>query len=237
PVKKEKKEKKPKREKIKSVKAEDVELVDLTLDDDEISIIPSPSKKLNIKGKGKAIAMESSDSDSSSSSSSSLDDALNPFKAEMLDQVSDFENSAKMNKMIELLNQWREEAPDDQVVIYSQWTKCIDLLEGALEREGHRSLRYDGQMDREERSSILKRFKKPGGPNILIVSLKCGGVGLNLVEANRVIKCGDPSQKSDVMKVLKVRIASTPLGIMPRNRKPMIESTASVSRKMSSLIG
>ncbi|KAG8989210.1 hypothetical protein FRB90_002355, partial [Tulasnella sp. 427] len=184
--KKEKKEKKPKREKIESVKAEDVELVDLTLDD-EISIIPSPYKKLDIKGKGKAVAIESSDSDSSSSSSSSLDDALNPFRAEMLDQVSDFENSAKMNKMIELLNQWREEAPDDKVVIYSQWTKCIDLLEGALEREGHRSLRYDGQMDREERSSILKRFKKPGGPNILIVSLKCGGVGLNLVEANRVI--------------------------------------------------
>ncbi|KAG9040528.1 hypothetical protein FS837_000504 [Tulasnella sp. UAMH 9824] len=47
-------------------------------------------------------------------------------------------------------------------------------------------------MDREERSSVLKRFKKPGGPNILIVSLKCGGVGLNLVEANRVI-CVDPA--------------------------------------------
>ncbi|KAG8909354.1 hypothetical protein FRC01_006993 [Tulasnella sp. 417] len=186
------KAKKPKREKFRPIKDEDI--VDLTLDDDD-NFPPVHSKKPtkpDVKGKGKAIVIDFSDSASSSDSDSSLDEASNPFKADMLDQVSDFENSAKMNSMMDLLNQWREEAPDDKVIIYSQWTKCIDLLEGALERESFRSLRYDGQMDREERSSVLKRFKKPGGPNILIVSLKCGGVGLNLVEANRVI-CFDPA--------------------------------------------
>ncbi|KAG8956394.1 hypothetical protein FRC04_004475 [Tulasnella sp. 424] len=189
-----KKEKKPKREKSRSFKAANEDLVDLTLDDDD-DLPASPSKKRikpDVKGKGKAITIDSSSSDSSSDSDSGFDDALNPFRADMLDQVSDFENSAKMNSMMDLLKQWREETPDDKVVIYSQWTKCIDLLEGALERENFRSLRYDGTMDREERSSVLKRFKKPGGPNILIVSLKCGGVGLNLVEANRVI-CFDPA--------------------------------------------
>lgn len=188
------KEKKPKREKSRSIKAAKEEFVDLTLDDDDDLPAIFSTKRIvpDVKGKGKAFLIDSSDSDSSSSSSSSLDEALNPFKANMLDEVSDFENSAKMNSMMDLLKQWREETPDDKVVIYSQWTKCIDLLEGALERESFRSLRYDGQMDREERSSVIKRFKKHGGPNILIVSLKCGGVGLNLVEANRVI-CFDPA--------------------------------------------
>lgn len=73
-----------------------------------------------------------------------------------------------------------------------------------LRRDGIESLRYDGQMNRNERDETLSRFKRSGGPKILLIryvavttltmafaelisSLKCGGVGLNLTEANRVI--------------------------------------------------
>jgi SNF2 family DNA or RNA helicase len=56
-----------------------------------------------------------------------------------------------------------------------------------LKRSGFESLRYDGQMKREEREATLSRFKKQGGPKIILISLKCGGVGLNLTEANRVV--------------------------------------------------
>lgn len=102
--------------------------MDLTLDDDD-DLPASPSKKRikpDVKGKGKTLMIDSSSSDSSSDSDCDFDEVPNPFKADMLDQVSDFENSAKMNWMMDLLKQWREETPDDKVIIYSQWTKCID---------------------------------------------------------------------------------------------------------------
>ena len=88
----------------------------------------------------------------------------------------------------------------------------LDLCEQVFARNGIRSLRYDGGMGREAREYCLKEFRRPGGPKVVLVrcarcpvsllptpqlrssypclrSIKCGGVGLNLVSANRVIKC------------------------------------------------
>jgi SNF2 family DNA or RNA helicase len=79
------------------------------------------------------------------------------------------------------------------------------VMQMLLRREKIESLRFDGQMSRKERDDTLSRFKKQGGPRILLIryvaahlvgiaalnrihpSLKCGGFGLNLTEANRVI--------------------------------------------------
>ncbi|CAE6334692.1 unnamed protein product [Rhizoctonia solani] len=94
---------------------------------------------------------------------------------------------AKMIYMLNVLKTWHKEAPEDKVIAYSQWTSMIDLMQILLKKSGFESLRYDGQMRREEREETLSRFKKQGGPKILLISLKCGGVGLNLTEANRVI--------------------------------------------------
>ncbi|CAE6440516.1 unnamed protein product [Rhizoctonia solani] len=94
---------------------------------------------------------------------------------------------AKMIQMLKLLKTWHKEAPEDKIIAYSQWTSMIDLMQILLRKAGFESLRYDGQMKREEREETLSRFKKQGGPKILLISLKCGGVGLNLTEANRVI--------------------------------------------------
>ncbi|KAG9086889.1 hypothetical protein FRC06_002838, partial [Ceratobasidium sp. 370] len=91
---------------------------------------------------------------------------------------------AKMVRMAELLEQWHREAPEDKIIAYSQWTSMIDLMQILLKRDGTKTLRFDGQMSRVEREQTLSRFKKQGGPKIF---LKCGGFGLNLTEANRVI--------------------------------------------------
>jgi SNF2 family DNA or RNA helicase len=65
----------------------------------------------------------------------------------------------------------------------------LDLLETLLGRHGIRSLRYDGKMRSEARDTVLIGFRKTGGPRVILISTKCGGVGLNLTSANRVIKC------------------------------------------------
>jgi SNF2 family DNA or RNA helicase len=65
----------------------------------------------------------------------------------------------------------------------------LDLVETVFMRQGLRALRYDGKMGREARERTLREFRRPGGPRVILISIKCGGVGLNLVSANRVIKC------------------------------------------------
>jgi SNF2 family DNA or RNA helicase len=68
----------------------------------------------------------------------------------------------------------------------------LDLLETLLVRYGIQNLRYDGKMRSEAREAVLIAFRKAGGPRVILISTKCGGVGLNLTTANRVIKCVHP---------------------------------------------
>jgi SNF2 family DNA or RNA helicase len=87
--------------------------------------------------------------------------------------------------LIDLLNQW--DCTGDKTICYSQWTSMLDLVEKLFSRYGIRSLRYDGSMDRNSRDATLLTFKKAGGPKVILISTRCGGVGLNLVSANRII--------------------------------------------------
>ncbi|KJA22647.1 hypothetical protein HYPSUDRAFT_87246 [Hypholoma sublateritium FD-334 SS-4] len=97
----------------------------------------------------------------------------------------DMEPSTKMLALIKFLREW--DGTGDKTICYSQWTSMLDLLETLLSRHGIRSLRFDGKMDRPARDATLAQFKQPGGPKIILISTKCGSVGLNLVSANRIV--------------------------------------------------
>ncbi|OJT08730.1 hypothetical protein TRAPUB_340 [Trametes pubescens] len=98
---------------------------------------------------------------------------------------STVESSAKMLQMIGYLKEW--ESSGDKIIVFSQWTSMLNLCDQIFARHGIRSLRYDGKMSRENRELTLKTFRSTYGPKVILVSIKCGGVGLNLVSANRVI--------------------------------------------------
>ncbi|KIY72134.1 hypothetical protein CYLTODRAFT_418117 [Cylindrobasidium torrendii FP15055 ss-10] len=97
----------------------------------------------------------------------------------------DMEPSTKMMQLIEYIKDW--ESTGDKIIVYSQWTSNLDLLETLFARHGVRSLRFDGKMDRHSRDSVLKSFKQPLGPRVILISTKSGGVGLNLTAANRIV--------------------------------------------------
>ncbi|KAF5374992.1 hypothetical protein D9758_000446 [Tetrapyrgos nigripes] len=78
---------------------------------------------------------------------------------------------------------------DDNIVktvVFSQWTSMLDKVEDALETAGIRYDRLDGTMKREERIRAMDALKHDPGCEVLLVSLKAGGVGLNLTAAQRV---------------------------------------------------
>jgi DNA repair protein RAD5 len=75
---------------------------------------------------------------------------------------------------------------DDKVVIFSHFIGFIELLKFDFNREKIEFLVFQGNMNNKRRDEVLKQFSEKTGPRVLIVSIKCGGVGLNLVSANHV---------------------------------------------------
>lgn len=59
-------------------------------------------------------------------------------------------------------------------------------IEDALEAAGIRYDRLDGTMKRDDRTRAMEALKFDPGCEVLLVSLKAGGVGLNLTAAQRV---------------------------------------------------
>ena len=66
-------------------------------------------------------------------------------------------------------------------MVFSQFTSFLDLIQNVLERESLPWYRFDGSMDIKKRNEAVTRFKAPSRePKVLIISLKAGGVGLNV---------------------------------------------------------
>eukprot|EP00181_Compsopogon_caeruleus_P002274 CAMPEP_0184681504 /NCGR_PEP_ID=MMETSP0312-20130426/4497_1 /TAXON_ID=31354 /ORGANISM="Compsopogon coeruleus, Strain SAG 36.94" /LENGTH=1081 /DNA_ID=CAMNT_0027132403 /DNA_START=149 /DNA_END=3394 /DNA_ORIENTATION=- len=110
-----------------------------------------------------------------------------------VDIVKNWVPSVKLHTLVTQLDIIRDSrmsnpAQHGKVVVFSQWTGCLDLVEVALTRSSHTFLRLDGSMSQKDRSRTLTEFRKDelDGPQILLVSLKAGGVGLNLTIANHV---------------------------------------------------
>ncbi|KAL8290052.1 hypothetical protein RQP46_002991 [Phenoliferia psychrophenolica] len=71
-------------------------------------------------------------------------------------------------------------------VVFSQWTKLLDRLGDALDQQNIKYGRLDGGMNRDQRTKAMDTFKTDPSCEILLVSLRAGGVGLNLTVARRV---------------------------------------------------
>lgn len=73
-----------------------------------------------------------------------------------------------------------------KTVVFSQFTSFLDLIGLALSDMGFRYARLDGSMTRDERTSQLDFFRRNQDVNVILVSTRAGGVGLNLTMANKV---------------------------------------------------
>lgn len=75
----------------------------------------------------------------------------------------------------------REQDPTFKAVVFSQFTSFLDLIQVVLDREEFDWYRFDGSMDMKKRSAAVAEFKALSkAPKVLIISLKAGGVGLNV---------------------------------------------------------
>lgn len=93
-----------------------------------------------------------------------------------------YDVSAKMEVLMELLEGLMKE--DRKVLIFSQFTSMLSLIETALQQRDYSYLKLTGQTT--NRSSIIRAFQEGKAP-IFLISLKAGGKGLNLTRADTVI--------------------------------------------------
>ena len=92
-------------------------------------------------------------------------------------------DSAKYEMLLELLQTLMESK--HKTVIFSQYTRMLNIMREDLQRQGVRFEYLDGSS--KNRLSIVKKFNEDSAIPVFLVSLKAGGSGLNLVGADTVI--------------------------------------------------
>ena len=99
-----------------------------------------------------------------------------------LSQAKHIQESAKREMLMELLDELIAEGR--KILIFSQFTSMLSLIEDDLKAKNYKYSKLTGQT--KDREGAINRFKEEDC-NIFLISLKAGGVGLNLVEADTVI--------------------------------------------------
>ena len=101
-----------------------------------------------------------------------------------LDSARKFKGSAKLDALVELLSGLLAEGR--RVLLFSQFTEMLALIAQALDAQGIEYLMLTGQTPGGERAGMVRRFQAGTVP-LFLISLKAGGVGLNLTAADAVI--------------------------------------------------
>jgi SWI/SNF-related matrix-associated actin-dependent regulator of chromatin subfamily A3 len=70
-------------------------------------------------------------------------------------------------------------------VVFSSWTKTFDLLQPVLMNRSIRCVRLDGSLSTTGRDRVLRVFRDNHGIAVLLATITCGGIGLNLTAASR----------------------------------------------------
>ncbi|KAA3482097.1 ISWI chromatin-remodeling complex ATPase CHR11 isoform X2 [Gossypium australe] len=95
-------------------------------------------------------------------------------------------NAGKMVLLDKLLPKLKER--DSRVLIFSQMTRLLDILEDYLMFRGYLYCRIDGNTGGEDRDASIESFNKPGSEKfVFLLSTRAGGLGINLATADVVI--------------------------------------------------
>lgn len=100
--------------------------------------------------------------------------------------MNKWRSSTKIEALLEELNQLKSEDKTIKSLVFSQFVNFLDLIAFRLTRAGFQICRLEGNMSPEARNKTINHFMNNPGVTVFLVSLKAGGVALNLTEASRV---------------------------------------------------
>ncbi|KIJ22386.1 hypothetical protein M422DRAFT_277202 [Sphaerobolus stellatus SS14] len=95
-------------------------------------------------------------------------------------------SSTKIEALVEELTNLRRQDSTTKSIVFSQFVNFLDLIAYRLQRAGFTICRLEGTMSPQARDATIKYFMNNVQVTVFLVSLKAGGVALNLTEASRV---------------------------------------------------
>lgn len=96
-------------------------------------------------------------------------------------------NSGKLKVLMALLERIRNGTDGEKVVVVSNYTQTLDIIESIMRSADMKICRLDGSTQSKQRDSIVTSFNKDSSIFAFLLSAKSGGVGLNLIGASRLI--------------------------------------------------
>ncbi|KAM0687164.1 DNA repair protein rad16, partial [Conglomerata obtusa] len=95
-------------------------------------------------------------------------------------------SSSKIECLVEELTKLKSKTSLTKSIVFSQFVNFLELLRWRLERAGFRCVHIYGSMPITHRKAAIEEFNNNKDITVFLISLKAGGVALNLTEANRV---------------------------------------------------
>ncbi|GLE00177.1 hypothetical protein PINS_up008904 [Pythium insidiosum] len=120
-------------------------------------------------------------SDESSGEASSASESGMYISSKLRQLLSDIQEIHDENERIEVPAQRRK------VVVFSQWTHMLEMVAQLLRDRGIGHAVFHGSMAQDARERVLRRFSADNDVEVLVISLRAGGVGLNLTRASVVL--------------------------------------------------
>ncbi|XP_059659342.1 DNA repair protein RAD5A isoform X2 [Cornus florida] len=99
-----------------------------------------------------------------------------------IDVERNWVESSKVASLLHELENLRSSG--SKSIVFSQWTAFLDLLQIPLSRSSIPFLRLDGTLNQQQREKVIKQFSEESNILVLLMSLKAGGVGINLTAAS-----------------------------------------------------
>ncbi len=95
--------------------------------------------------------------------------------------------SSKLDMCMNLVNEILEKDEENKIIIFSQFTSLLDIIGQELHKKGIPFELLTGKNSTKERQDSIKNFSNNKDVKVFLISLKAGGVGLNITAANNVI--------------------------------------------------
>ncbi|WBW74427.1 ATP-dependent chromatin remodeler/ ubiquitin-protein ligase E3 [Schizosaccharomyces osmophilus] len=109
------------------------------------------------------------------------------FRKKFGKRLGECTSSSKMVKLLDIIKGVIAKGTQDKILVYSQFSRYLDIVSHMLRTEHVNHVRYDGSMSSIQRDHSIQEFTHDLNVTVMLISLKCGSIGLNLTAANHVI--------------------------------------------------
>jgi len=101
-------------------------------------------------------------------------------------KTAEFQSSTKIEALLQEIQKMQAADPSSKALVFSQFTRFLELIEWRLKREGISAATVLGSMPIVSRNNIIVSFQTEPSLKVLLISLKAGGEGLNLQAADHI---------------------------------------------------